>query len=161
MPKLGELIRLLAVVDENIVSEAIRQPSLFIDAARYRVSKMREVSRAKAELDSCMSSIGLRIRAKGAGGDQRTTEGYVKSKILRSPTYNKLQSAVHDAERKEEFSKLLLEAYRMRRDAIRIIADEKNYESGRQGAEVERMQQRRKLVNKASELHRRRMSQDE
>jgi hypothetical protein len=160
MAKLSQLIKLLAVVDENIINEAIRQPLLFVDAARYRVSKMREVSRSIARLESFVSEFGLRVRAKGAG-DQRLTEGFVKSKIQRSPTYKKLQSAVHDAERKQEFAKLLLEAYRMRRDAIRIIADEKNYESGKRGAEVERIQQHRRLENRARELHRRRLDEDD
>lgn len=152
--KLDTLIGRLVIVDVNVKNEAMEQPMLFIQAARYRVARMRDVSRAKSELEATMSGLSLVVRAKGRG-QERMTEGYVKARILKNPKTKLLQRALQKAEEREEFSRLLLEAFRMRRDAIRIIAEMQNYEGIRGTAEVERLEQNRKLANTALKLHRR------
>jgi len=149
-----ELIERLSIVDENVLAEAAKQPLLFIDAARYRVGKMRKRAQADAALDFNRSSLGLKIRKKPS--EDRVTEGAIKSLIDIDPTTRSLRAALDEAEAEEELSKLILEAYRYRRDAIRILAEAHVYEGIKESSEVERAETRRKLSRKARELEDRR-----
>lgn len=146
-----ELIESLTLVDENVRNEAVRQPILFIEAARYRVLCMRRRARAENEAELFSSQLGLRIRARGAGGD-RITNDYIKARVQKNTKFIELQSALNKATANEEFSKLLLEAFRMRRDAIRVIADAQGYEAAKLDYEAERVDQTRRLSIEARKL---------
>jgi hypothetical protein len=63
-----------------------------------------------------------------------------------------LQARLDVLEAQEEFAKLLLEAFRMRRDSLRIIAEGQLAEGRRESGEVERIEARSRLVRKAREL---------
>ena len=155
-----ELVHKLPIVDENIRNEALRQPLLFIEAARYRVAKMRAVSRAKAELEAATAGVNLQVRARGKrDAAEKMREGHIKAKILLNKQVRRLQLQLQSCEEREEFSRLLLEAMRQRKEAIRIIADMQSYEGVRETAEAERMEQNRLLRNKARKLHSQRLRQ--
>ena len=147
------LIAKLALVDENILADAARQPLLFINAARYRVSTMRRRATASAALDAGRASLALRIRAKKEGdGGKKFTEAALKEKLENHSAVRALRADLDRAYEGEEFSKLILEAYRMRRDAIRVIAESQNIEGMRGGHEVERAEQNKKLRSRARRL---------
>jgi len=131
-------------------------PDLFVQASRYRVSKMRATYAAKATLDEYEADRGLSVRQRLEDRGEKRTEKDIKSRVIKDKEYKRLRREVHRAEAREEFSKLVLEAFRMRRDAIRIIADHQHWEGGRQAAEVERIEQRKRLINEARELTNRR-----
>lgn len=154
MRSLKEIISAIAIVDENVRNEAIRQPVLFINAVRYRVRKMRERAAAASALEQFSAEYVLSLRAKKRG--EKLTEGYFKGRLQKSVLYRQRVQELHRTEEREEFAKLILEAYRMRRDAIRIIADAQNYEGIKEGSEIERMEAHRKLSKKAQELYKRR-----
>jgi hypothetical protein len=160
MKTLSEIIDGLAIVAENIDEEAIMQPMLFVDAARYRVAKMRVRAQAETTLDQLSSELGLTIRARGSGGE-RITNDYIKSRIQKHPKFRRLQTELQEAEQKEELSKLLLEAYRMRRDALRIVAESQAAEGLRQVSGIERESATRRLKSEARKLHARRHQIDE
>jgi hypothetical protein len=157
-----KLIRTLALVDENIMFEAATQALKFMDAARYRVSKMRMRVRAEAELASFATSLELRLRARPEG-DKRITEAWYKARIASHPKWLRLKRAVEDASEREELSKLILEAFRMRRDAIRVIAEAQVYEAGKTVSTFEQLQEKRKLQFQQRVLEKRRrvVSEDE
>jgi hypothetical protein len=147
------LISHLGLVDENILAEAAKQPILFIDAARYRVAAMRRRAQINAELDYKRSRIALTIRArKDAAGEKKFTEAALKEKVESQTVIRELRDKTERSYEAEEFSKLILEAYRMRRDAIRIIAEAQVAEGMRGSSEVERVEQNRRLHNVAREL---------
>jgi len=148
-----QLITQLSVLDENILAEAARQPALFIDAARYRVSKMRKRAQANAALEARWSHLALRIRArKDDEGGKRMTEAALKATVESQKSIKMLRSDLERAYAEEEFSKLILEAFRMRRDAIRIIAESQNIEGIRGTKELEHIEQRKRLRNEAARL---------
>lgn len=147
-----ELIRRLPVVDENILAEAARNPVFFMDAARYRVSKMRMRLAAEAALEYTSSRISLRLRRRG----EKSTEGAIKAALAIDSRIVPLRQALHSAEASEELAKLILEAIRYRRDAIRIIGEARVYEGVRESSEVERITAKRKLQQTARELNERR-----
>lgn len=162
MKKASQLIAQLAVVDENMRAEVINQPVLFVDAVRYRVSKMRQKAQAEAELEYFDSLLGLSIRAKKHVAGEKATEGYYKARLLKHPKHRALQAALSRAEAREEFSKGIVEAYRMRRDALKILADAQGYESMRAVSEVEKATAYRRLSIEARKLQdsRRRTGED-
>jgi hypothetical protein len=147
------LIERLALVDEDILAEAAKQPILFIDAARYRVAAMRRRAQAVAELDSKRSRIALTIRARRDGsGEKKFTEAALKEKVESQTVIRDLRAATERAYESEELAKLILEAYRMRRDGIRVIAETQIAEGMRGSKEIERIEQSRHIRNKARVL---------
>jgi hypothetical protein len=151
------LIKRLPLVDENILAEAAKQPMLFIDAARYRVAKMRSRLKSEATLEYATAAVALKIRVRRADGE-KLTEGAVKAKVAKNLSLRTLRTACDDSTAREEFSKLILEAYRMRRDGIRIIADAHNYEGVKESSELQRIETRRKMVKRARALEEKRLS---
>lgn len=152
-PSLKSVLDALPIIDENILAEAAFQPGKFIDASRYRVGRMRWRAYISAKLEALESQLGLAVRARG-NADGRVTEGYVKSKVQKNKQVRRLQSKVREAEQLEEFSKLILEAYRQRRDAIRIIADAELREGDKQSGEFERVTANRRLNIEARKVDR-------
>ena len=56
----------------------------------------------------------------------------------------------------EEFARLIMEAYRMRRDAIRVIAETQIAEGVKETREIDHIEQRRKVRNVAMKLEEKR-----
>jgi hypothetical protein len=149
-----KLIRDLQIVPENIKNEAIRQPLLFIEAVRYRVGKMRAHSRAKAELKTWSGQQWLLVKKKFEG--TRITNDEVRSYLEKDPQYRALSANVDEAEAREEFAKLILEAYRMRRDGVRILADAEGYEASKATVEAASESVNRSLGLEARKLYKHR-----
>lgn len=157
------LIKRLALVDENIMAEAATQPILFIDAARYRVAAMKKRAQAQAELDYRKSRIALSIRARRNEAGDKVTEAAMKERVEKHSVVRKLRDRVERAFELEEFSRLILEAYRMRRDAIRVIGESWIAEGMREAKEVDHIQQRSRMRNIAVDLEekRRKVKEDD
>lgn len=156
--KAEELIEKLGVIDENIMAESVRQPLLFVDAARYRVVKMRKRAQVGAQLEYERSRIATQLRnKKGKDGDKKVTEGAIKELIEQNEKIRDLRSQSDRAYEEEEFAKLLLEAFRQRNSAIKIIAEMQMLEGSRESVQIERDLQSKKLRNEARRLlaHRR------
>lgn len=148
-----ELIDLLAVISEDIMAEAVRQPTLFIKAARYRVDRMRVRAQKEQELDVTRSRLATKIRnKKDEQGKKIYTEGAVKERVEVQEKVRRLRGELDRAFEEEDFSKSLMEAYRQRNSAIKIIADMQQYEGMREGVEIERNEQSRKLRSAARKL---------
>ena len=148
----SELIRKLSVIDEDILAAAAIQPQLFIDAARYRVDSMRKRAVAVAKMEQYRAKLALYIRRKRNSSGDKVTEGYLKERVEINKGTVKRRSAVERSYEEEEFSKLLLEAYRYRMNAVRIIADAQHIEGMKESGEVERIEAGRKLRTKVREL---------
>lgn len=151
-----ELIDKLAIIDENILAEAAKQPILFVEAARYRVEKMRERARATAEFETWEAELGLAIRAKYKTSDNKLTETAIKAKIRKHSGTKKRDKELQDSYAEEELAKLILDAYRMRKSAIQVISDMQVLEGNREAADVEKLEARRKLSTTARNLEERR-----
>lgn len=150
------LIQRLALVDENILGEAARQPVLFIDAVRYRVAAMRRRAQAITEFDYQRSRVALAIRAKRNAEGEKITETALKERVEKHSVVRGLRNQVDRAYEAEEFAKLIIEAYRMRRDAIRVIAESQIAEGMRESKEIEHIEQRQKMRHVAIDLEERR-----
>lgn len=164
MTQFDQLLQDLQIIDENITAEAVRQPLLFIAAARYRVDMMRKRAQLSAELDAVRVGLAISIRNKPVededGKRGKLTEGAIKERIERQPKVKELREALDRAEENEEMAKLILEAYRERKSSINIIAEMQIFEGGKEGADVEREEQRRKLSRRVRTIQDRRSAED-
>lgn len=150
MATVKNLIRRLSFIDENVFKEAVLQPALFIDVARYRVTKMRERCAAEAALQAFDAERSMTLRASKR--DQKVTEGYFKARVHKHPRHRQLVATLNESEAREEFSKLLLEAGRMRNTAIKIVAEAQGFEGNRSTMNLERESANRRLSKEARRL---------
>jgi len=132
---LEELINALDFSEERVVDAAKEQPRLFINASRYRVRKLRERIRAESRLKEVAASLSLRIRAnlKALGGDTRITEGLIQARLYGKREYKEADAAVATATEYDEFSRLLVEAYRQRAAALRVVQEVMGIENAMAG----------------------------
>lgn len=144
-----QLIRRLAILNENIASEAALQPSLFVDAARYRVAKMRKRAQIGAKLQYEQARIAMLIRNRKNERGEKMTEGALKERVETKLIIKRLRAASDRAYEEEEMSKSIQEAFRQRNSAIKIIAELQIAEGNRESAQIEKDEQHKKLVARA------------
>lgn len=109
--------------DEDVVEAAKKQAKLFLEAARFRVRKMRERIGAEAKYKALQASKGAKYRKSLATTGARVTEGQISERVTANAEVKRALEAFQEAQEVEEFSKLLLEAYRMRRDSAKVVAE--------------------------------------
>lgn len=120
---LGKLLKKLTLEDTTIVPDSLEQPSLFLEAGRLRVQKMRARVSAEMELKLAKAQVYLDARKGAEAAGTKATETTLDNQVLVNPKVRKLATRFTVAQEEEEFADLLVQAYRMRRDALRILAD--------------------------------------
>lgn len=123
MPRLDRLLLGLDFDDTDIVGATLKQPKLFLQACDYRIAKMRSRRIAESKLALLKAELSLAKRANAAKHGDRLTEGNLAEWLTQDPDFRKATRALAQAQEMEEHAKLLVEAYRQRRDVCRIIAD--------------------------------------
>lgn len=118
------LIEKLDFSEENILAANREQPSLYLEASRYRVKKMRGRIQAESNLKAEEAKAGLFLRAKKKLNPKAgVTEGYIKDKIFVHPAVMEARQRYDDTQVYEEWAKLFLETYRQRGRAIQTLAE--------------------------------------
>jgi len=123
------LIDALDINADLLEKAAMVQPKLFLEAARIRVQKMRSRRIYESMLEAKKASLGLRIRRKHAELGEKLTEAHITSRILQDEAVTEIAGKLHRAEEEEEFAKLLVEAFRQRRDVLKVISEQRNAEA--------------------------------
>jgi hypothetical protein len=118
-----ELISKLAFAEATATFAASEQPFLFVKAARTRVQTMRRAMKARAALEQVEADTGLNIRDELFSTGQKITEAAVAARVVVSEAVINAQRVVRASDAEEELGKLIVEAYRHRRDSIRVIAE--------------------------------------
>jgi hypothetical protein len=118
-----KLLEKLDFADEAVIGAAREQAQLFLEAARLRIQKMRERVEAESQLALVKSELSIKIRHKAVTRGDKITEGHVAARLAKNSQVIEAQEKFNRAEEEEEFSKLLVEAFRMRRDAEKIVGD--------------------------------------
>jgi hypothetical protein len=118
-----ELLSSLSFREELVQVAAAHQPTLFVKAARLRVQCMRDRARADAQLDETKAESQARVREHLAQSGQKITIDAVADGATLDPAVQKMRATLRAAEAREEMGKLMLEAFRHRRDAIKVIAE--------------------------------------
>lgn len=152
--ELEDLLDRLYFPEEEIQQAVLEQAKLFLAAADYRVKKMKSRQDSGYALDRLRASYSIRIRKKYAAADtgkRNVTEGHIKEILEGVDEIRTAQEALGTAEALEEWSKLVLEAYRQRRDVLKILAQfafvEDNMRLGHR--DLEKMKDRRQQLKGA------------
>lgn len=151
-----DLIRNLPIVAEDYITAASQQATLFMEAARFRVAKMRKVSTATANVETLESAAALIVRNRRDEDGKKPTEGFVKDSLNANKKIRQAREERDNAYAEEELSKLILEAYRHRRDAIRVIADHANYEGMQEAHELNKLAERKRVRDEVMRLDKKR-----
>ncbi len=118
-----ELLRNSDFLDEDIVRAAQIQPKLYLQAAIYRVQKMRRKQRRAAKLKSLHSTLASKARKHLKHLGERATDKQVEEMVSQEDDIIELEASLAKAEQEEEFGKLLLTVMQMRRDSLKINAE--------------------------------------
>lgn len=113
----------MAFSPEGIVDAAVEQTQLFLDAIGYRMEQMEASMSSKASYEVTRADEATKLRERAVANGERLTENSLEEKLLLSLKVSGALKRNQEAARKDEYSKLLLEALRMRKDCIRFVAD--------------------------------------
>ena len=118
------VVALLGKVDfapETIVETAAHQSVLFVEAIQYRLSQLELKSSAKMDWERERAECELRIRQQAKVNDEKITEGHIAAKLLLDKAVSDKAAKLARAEILDAYSKLVVEAFEMRRDCLQII----------------------------------------
>jgi hypothetical protein len=120
---LDTLLKNLDFSEKSVADAARNQAQLFAEASRYYVKKMRVRIQAEQHMEFVESEVNLQIRWHDKEKGDKRTEGHVKALINKSKRVVAARKEYARAQTEETWSKLLVDAYRHRNGAIRIVAD--------------------------------------
>jgi hypothetical protein len=122
--RLDELSKKLHFEDVQVLDAAIEQPQLYLLACRLRVDVMEYAATKTAALDVARSELFNNVKTamnlKSAG---RVTNVEVESALSQDPRVQKLSQRKLVGDKLEELAKGLVESFRQRLAALRIVAD--------------------------------------
>ena len=151
---LEDLLDRLSFSEENVQSAVLEQAKLFFSAADYRIKKMRKYQEAKARLEQIRIHESLKLREKNSNpekGKKALTEKYLSDLVEQKQIIKEARAQLDQSERLEEWAKLLLEAYRQRRDSLRVYAQfayvEDNFRVGEN--QIESMKEKRERLKRS------------
>jgi uridine phosphorylase len=122
--KIDELIEKLDFSEENVVQANREQASLFLEASRYRVKKMRARIRTESAFETAKTTAAMFLRKKKKVAEKGTiTEGFIRDQVATNPSVIETRKQFEDAQVYEEWSKSLVAAYSQRAHAIRTLAE--------------------------------------
>lgn len=116
-----QLLNMVGFAPENAVEAAATLPQLFVRAINYRLECLTNKSEAKLQAKRINAEVELEIRNEAKVNDEKITENHIKAKLTLDKQVSK---AEHDLERSEtfdEYSKLVVEAFRIQRDSLQVI----------------------------------------
>ncbi len=129
--------KLLAGVEFNpddVVTAAARNAVFFVDAAQFRLACMEKRAAAKLAHERVEAETSLAVRKYHKDLGDKITEGTVDATVLLTPAVKSAAEALSKADVYDEYSKLIVEVFRMRRDCLRIVDDMTRGEMAAQSA---------------------------
>lgn len=115
-----QLIEDVSYTSEAVADAAETQPRLYLEAARYHSQKFHRMNKLKSSMKELEASREMKIReelAQNSGGE-RVTEGKVATALTLDREVIRARRAFAKAETFELYTRLMCEAYKMRRDGI-------------------------------------------
>lgn len=116
-----ELLSHADFVPDDVVDAAAQNTVLFVKACQYRLECMKRKSISEFDLKRINSEADLRIRKEARDDDEKITEAGVKARLILDEDVSDAQKLFDNAEIYDEYSKLVCEIFRMRRDCLRIV----------------------------------------
>ena len=122
-PLVGSILDKLGFSPDNVVQAASSNPLLFRDAIDFRQKCLSERTRAKAILERTEAECELAIRKDHRDRGEKITEGNIEILTTLDADVATAKDLFSKAEEADEYSRLIVEAVRMQRDCLKIVAD--------------------------------------
>ncbi len=117
------LVKGLDFDHSDLIAGISDQLRLFETASRYRISKMEARMLLDSKYELLRSEVAAAFRESCTERGEKFTVDSVKEAVTSEQSIQDLRAKLETAEREEEYSKLLLEAFRQRRDMLRMVVD--------------------------------------
>ena len=115
------LLDCVGFAPENAVEAAAILPRLFVKAIDYRKECLFEKSEAKLTAKRVNAEVELDIRNEARVNDEKITENHIKAKLVLDNKVSKAERDLERAENFDEYSKLVVDAFRMQRDCLQVV----------------------------------------
>lgn len=124
------LLKALDFDEAQAVEAASKQPRLYFQASQLRVQFMRKRIMLQSRTDIIKARLSLQVRAELIAKGEKPIAALVSAGVLTHPDYEAHLVKLERAREKEEAAKMLVEAFRQRRDALKIVGDQNRAEFG-------------------------------
>ncbi len=108
--------------DEEVEHAARTLPKCFLEAARYRIRVLRKRQGLEQKLDASRVDAAIAARARASASATKITEAAIKEIVEGDEDVRANVAAVKDSQQLEEFAKLLVECFRMKKSAVQVVA---------------------------------------
>ncbi len=108
--------------DEEVEHAARTLPKCFLEAARYRIRILRKRQGLEKNLDASRVDIAMAARSNAATSGTKITEAGIKELVESDEDVRVNVAAVKNAQQLEEFAKLVVECFRMKKSAVQVVA---------------------------------------
>jgi ABC-type Fe3+-hydroxamate transport system substrate-binding protein len=137
---------------DDVVEALAITPRLFMNAADYRIACLRNRNQAEMNADLIEAQRGVDLRKEAAEAGEKLTEKSLEQTLTLDPDVVKGIQAKFAAVEEDEYSKLVVEAFRMRRDCLesigRIAGTEMSYQKALESNQQKLAATREKLKQK-------------
>lgn len=145
------LVRKLAFDKDDLESAAASQPTLYLEAGRFRAQTLLNKIQLKTKLATVTSERSLKVRHKRDGA----TETAIKTRVLLDPVVQKYQKRFDHAEALYEFAEQFTEAWKQRLMCVAILQKIRNSEMSSELRSVKTEEEMEKLRKKARQARHR------
>lgn len=121
--ELEEILSGIGFSPENVIYAAAKHPVLFIKAIDYRRARLGERNAAEMLHKKTEAECSLRLRDEARKSDTKITEKGLETSVLLDEEVETAARQLMQAEEMDEYSRLLIEAYRMQRDCLKIVGE--------------------------------------
>jgi len=134
LPKttITSLLTKIGFSPDRVVDAAAENAVLFVEAIHFRLECLEASTNAKMEWEKSRAERSLEIRKDARDNGVKTTEDGIAALLLTDKRVSGLDLACAKADIQEEYSKLVVEAFRMRRDCLKIVGEMTRDEIGLQ-----------------------------
>lgn len=132
--RIQELLKKLDFQPQNVLDAAANNPGLFKLAIDFRLECLRRRNQMKMQYEQTSAEKELAIRKEARETRTKITNDEVTALLLVDKVVAASRRQFEAADEMDEYSKLVVEAFRMRRDSLRIVEDLVKDEMGLQRA---------------------------
>ena len=119
---IDEILEEIDFEDEEVEHAARTLPKCFLEAARYRIRILRKRQELEQTLDASRVDAAMAARAKAYRDTTKITEVAIKEIVESDNDVRVNVAAVKNAQQLEEFAKLVVECFRMKKSAVQVVA---------------------------------------
>lgn len=107
---------------ENVVAAAATNSVLYVDAINYRLQCLTRKADAEFAAKRTWAEAELIVREAAKKNDEKITEAHIKAVLILDPVVANAAVAEAEAEAHDEYSKLVVKVFEMRRDCLQIVS---------------------------------------